>query len=255
MTIPTQQSLLQRFKSVKHRTSVGLQHMTLPYRLWRARLRGCKISDRVYIGPRCLLAGSIRIGQNTTVVADAVILGDVTIGNNVIIASHVKVLTRNHEYNLADALPYGTGYSTKPVVIEDNVWIGDNVILVPGVHLGEGCVVGIGSVVTKDVPPGAVVGGNPATVIKHRDMDRYQRLKREGRYLNDIRGIIRMSGSQRRKAFRLINTVLKQKGSVHERDLGLDRTLAGYALYAFAQEHQGFSFLLDEQGYLLTRSS
>lgn len=64
----------------------------------------------------------------------------------------------------------------KRVVISDSVWIGRNVCIVSGVTIGEGAV-GI-----RDVRPCAVVGGNPARVLKHRDQDRYQRLIREGRY-------------------------------------------------------------------------
>lgn len=87
-----------------------------------------------------------------------------------------------------DALPYGTKYINKPVIIEDNVWIGSDVIIIPGVTIHEGAIIGIGSVVTKDVPSCAVVGGNPAKIIKYRDKEQYEKLKRNERFLNFIRG-------------------------------------------------------------------
>jgi maltose O-acetyltransferase len=60
----------------------------------------------------------------------------------------------------------------RPVIIEDDVWIGINVILLPGLTVGRGAIVAAGSVVTKDVPPDAIVGGNPARVIRSRGDDR-----------------------------------------------------------------------------------
>ena len=70
----------------------------------------------------------------------------------------------------------------RPVRICQNVWVGANTLVAPGVTVHEGAVVAMGSVLTKDVPAGAIVGGNPAKVIKYRDMERYERLKAEGKF-------------------------------------------------------------------------
>jgi serine acetyltransferase len=77
-------------------------------------------------------------------------------------------------------LPYDHIYTVKDVVIGENVWIGADVSIMPGVTIGEGAVVAACSCVTKDVPPMAVVGGNPMRIIKYRDAENYNRLKAEG---------------------------------------------------------------------------
>ena len=69
---------------------------------------------------------------------------------------------------------YDENMILKPVVIEDNVWIGMNVSVVPGITIGQGAIVGMGSVVVKDVPPKSIVGGNPARVIGERNHQHYE---------------------------------------------------------------------------------
>jgi serine acetyltransferase len=78
-------------------------------------------------------------------------------------------------------LPYDHIYKVKDVAIGENVWIGADVSIMPGVTIGEGAVIAACSCVSKDVPPLAVVGGNPIKIIKYRDAERYNSLKREGR--------------------------------------------------------------------------
>jgi len=151
---------------------------------------GIILGERVYIGPKCSMSPScngIRIGNDVTIVGGTTIDGSVRIGSNVIIAHGALILTRNHVFNLADALPYGAGYNVKPVTVEDNVWIGARVMIAPGVHVEEGAVLAMGSVVTESVPRCAVVSGNPAKIVRFRDEMRYGRLIREGKYLNHIR--------------------------------------------------------------------
>ena len=66
------------------------------------------------------------------------------------------------------------------VVIEDNVWLGNRVIVLPGVTIGEGAIIQAGSVVVKDIPKYAIAGGHPAKVFSSRDKDHYEMLKKEG---------------------------------------------------------------------------
>lgn len=79
------------------------------------------------------------------------------------------IYTSNHCMDRVDVPMWRQGFTeVRPVVIEDDVWIGARVTLLPGVHIGRGSVIGAGSVVTKDVPAYSIVGGNPARVLKYR---------------------------------------------------------------------------------------
>ncbi len=96
--------------------------------------------------------------------------GEVSFGSGVWIASHASVLSVTHPVDIefvGDAPHIG-----KPVVVEDNVWIGSHAVIMPGVTLGRSCIVGAGAVVTKDVPPYAVVTGIPAEVRRYKTVNR-----------------------------------------------------------------------------------
>lgn len=105
--------------------------------------------------------------------------GEVKIGNYFHSGTNVKIMLGSHDYEYGDAIPYGLHYSNKQIVIDDFVWVGSDVTICGNVHIGEGAIVALGSVVVKDVPPYAIVGGNPAKVIKYRDIEQFERLKRE----------------------------------------------------------------------------
>ena len=85
-------------------------------------------------------------------------------------------MTYNHNHKGA-AIPYDETYIVEDTVIGDNVWFGLNVIVLPGVTIGDGAIVQAGSVVTSDVPSLAIVGGHPARQFSTRDVDHYQTLK------------------------------------------------------------------------------
>jgi acetyltransferase-like isoleucine patch superfamily enzyme len=108
--------------------------------------------------------------------------GGVSIGRYFHTGRGLTIFSTNHKYEEAESIPYAEEYIAGPVVIKDFVWCGANVTIVPRVTVGEGAVIAAGSVVTKDVPGGAVVGGNPAKVLKHRDMGRFNELKEAGRF-------------------------------------------------------------------------
>lgn len=108
--------------------------------------------------------------------------GGIKIGNYFHTGENCKIMLGSHDYNNGESIPYGTSYDKKYVEIDDFVWLGSNVIISGNVKIGEGAIVAIGSVVVKDVPPYAVVGGNPAKVIKYRDIDHFNKLKREKKF-------------------------------------------------------------------------
>lgn len=108
--------------------------------------------------------------------------GRVKIGNYFHSGTNVKIMLGSHDYDHGNAIPYGEEVTHKNVVIDDFVWLGSDVIINGNVHIGEGAIVAIGSVVVKDVPRCAIVGGNPAKVIKYRDIERFEKLKIEGKY-------------------------------------------------------------------------
>lgn len=92
--------------------------------------------------------------------------GGIAVGNDVFIGPKVNLITINHDPN-PDNRAATCG---RPIVIEDKVWIGIGATILPGVRLGYGCIVGAGSVVTKDVPAMTVVAGNPARIIKRIEL-------------------------------------------------------------------------------------
>ena len=95
--------------------------------------------------------------------------GGLTIGDDVLIGPYVIVHTSNHNVPARNKKIRGSGHSQKPVKIGNDVWIGANAVILPGVTIGDGAVIGAGSIVTKDVEPHSIVAGNPAMKIKERD--------------------------------------------------------------------------------------
>ena len=108
--------------------------------------------------------------------------GKVFIGNYFHSGKNLKIMLGSHDFDHGCAIPYGNEETSKIVNVGDFVWIGQDVTISGNVTIGEGAVVAIGSVVVKDVPPFAIVGGNPARVIKYRDIEHYNRLKEQGKF-------------------------------------------------------------------------
>ncbi|NCX95603.1 MAG: acyltransferase [Chitinophagia bacterium] len=110
--------------------------------------------------------GDVVIGDNTLIGMGNVIIGPVSIGDNVIFAQNVVASGLNHEYKDINTPIVDQPVTTKPIVIEADSWIAANVVITAGVTIGRHCVIAAGSVVTKSIPPYTVAGGNPAKPIK-----------------------------------------------------------------------------------------
>ena len=110
--------------------------------------------------------GDVMIGDHTRIGLHNTIIGPVIIGNHVNLAQGITVTALNHIFEDSKKRIDEQGVSTNPVVIEDDIWIGANAVVLPGVTIGHHSVVAAGAVVTKDVPPHSLVAGVPAKVIK-----------------------------------------------------------------------------------------
>lgn len=109
------------------------------------------------------------LGDRSGIGEGSVLYGPVSIGKDVMMGTECIIYTQNHRFDDLSVPMDQQGFQeVKPVTIADNVWIGGRVTILPGVHIGSGAVIGAGSVVTKAVPDNAVVGGNPARVIRMR---------------------------------------------------------------------------------------
>ena len=111
--------------------------------------------------------GDVMIGNHTRIGLHNTIIGPVEIGSHVNLAQGITVTALNHNFDDTEKRIDEQGVSTNPVTIEDDVWIGANAVILPGVTIGNHCVVAAGAVVTKDVPPHSLVAGVPAKVIKN----------------------------------------------------------------------------------------
>lgn len=129
----------------------------------------CHFCPNMYVGSHCNFNGINVTGSGKIIIGDFFHSG-----------IECMIITTNHNYE-GEMIPYDNKDVHKTVTIGDCVWFGNRVTVVGNVNIGEGAIVAAGSVVTKDVPPLAIVGGNPAKVIKYRDKDHYYKLKAEGK--------------------------------------------------------------------------
>lgn len=108
--------------------------------------------------------------------------GNIIIGSYFHSGEDCLIITQNHNYDNGNAIPYDKTYVLKNIIIEDFVWLGSRVTILPGVKIGEGAIIQGGAVVSSDIPPYAIAGGNPARVFKYRDIEHFKKLKSEKKY-------------------------------------------------------------------------
>lgn len=128
---------------------------------------GCNVN----IQKKARFSHNCSIGDHSGIGEGSRLYGEVHIGKYVMMGPHCWIYTQNHEFNSLDIPMALQGPQVaKPVIICDDVWIGGRVTILPGVTVGKGSIIGAGAVVTKDVPPYSIVGGNPAKVIRMRNL-------------------------------------------------------------------------------------
>ena len=110
--------------------------------------------------------GDVIIGNHTRIGLHNTIIGPVTIGSHVNLAQGITITALNHKFDDSEKRIDQQGISTKEVVLEDDIWVGANAVILPGVTIGKHAVVAAGAIVTKDVPPHSLVAGVPAKVIR-----------------------------------------------------------------------------------------
>lgn len=149
----------------------------------RAKKMALSCGGNLRVNAKCVFGGKIHFGNNCNFNGMNVVgCGVVKFGDNFHSGTECMIITQNHNYE-GEMIPYDETYIYKTVTIGDNVWLGNRVTIVGNVTIGEGAIVAAGSVVCKNVPNYAIVGGNPAKVIKYRDIEHYNRLKAEHKYL------------------------------------------------------------------------
>ncbi len=111
----------------------------------------------------------VEIGDNSGLGLNCRVAGPLKIGNDVMMGPDVMIFTQNHETVRLDIPMRLQTAPKKAVTIEDDVWIAARVIILPGITIHKGAIIGAGAIVTKDIPEYAVVGGNPARIIKYRN--------------------------------------------------------------------------------------
>ncbi len=130
------------------------------------------LGAKSWIAGHALVRGNVTFGSHCTVNPYAMISGKVRCGDGVRIASHVSLVGFNHGFDDPDVPIHQQKHESLGIIIEDDVWIGANAVVVDGVTVGRGAVIAAGAVVSKDVPPKAVVGGVPAKVLRFRGQGR-----------------------------------------------------------------------------------
>lgn len=132
-----------------------------------------RLGEQVTLGPCTIIesrGGSVRIGNRTGIGPFCVLYGhgNLEIGADCMIASHVVCIPENHRFDRTDLPMREQGGERQGIRIDDDVWLATQVVVLDGVNIGRGAVIGAGAVVTRDIPPYAIAYGVPAKVVGYR---------------------------------------------------------------------------------------
>lgn len=151
------------------RSQGGFGNAYRAVRAFFARMALDKCGKNVNIEHGAQFGFDTSIGDNSGIGINAILSPGITIGNDVMMGPYCMMFTSNHAIgDLATPMRKQGHAERKPIVIGNDIWIGARVTILPGVHVGDGSVIGAGAVVTKDVEPYSIVAGNPAKKIGSR---------------------------------------------------------------------------------------
>lgn len=151
-----------------------IRNVKLGKKVWLSEfinLYDCEIGDETKVGPFVEIQRGVKVGSRCKISSHSFLCEGVSLGNGVFIGHGVMFTNdRNPKATNEDGelmSPYE--WLLETTIVEDRVSIGSGAVILPGITLGEGCMVGAGAVVTRSVPAGATVVGNPARIVKERE--------------------------------------------------------------------------------------
>jgi len=156
-----------------HPSSISLEE--------QARKAFYSCGDELRVNAPCVWAAKITVGNHCNFNGMKILGGECVIGDYFHSGIECMIIGENHNYE-GEQIPYDNTYILKKITIGDFVWFGNRVTVVGNVTIGEGAIIGAGSVVVKDVPACAIVGGNPAQVIRYRDIDHFNNMKSQRKF-------------------------------------------------------------------------
>lgn len=158
--------LLQTIGGILPQSNHPMGSVGKKFRGWCAKHIAAEFGEDVNIEKGASIQPGVVLKEKANVGVNCLVGPKAEIGAKVMMAPECHIYTRNKKFR--KDLKRFKGYEEiKPVIIEEDVWIGARVIIVPGVRIGKGCVVAAGAVVSKDMPPYHVVAGNPARAVKN----------------------------------------------------------------------------------------
>lgn len=143
------------------------QLLVLIYSIFNRKLES-SFSSKISLGARFSRSYQTKIGKFAYIGFGFYSSVPLVICDEVMVAPRVSCVGGDHDISLSSSMRFAPRLRANPIVLGRGSWIGCNVVILHGVEIAEGCVVGAGSVVTKNTPPNSVVCGNPASVIRYR---------------------------------------------------------------------------------------
>jgi len=152
-----------------------LPRTTMPYSMGSKVIRSFLVKNftdscgsNLIVETGALISPHVKIGDNCLVGENCHIRKGVILGDDVMLAQNVSLVSFKHNFDKSDVPIRMQGETFSDITVGNDVWVGMNVVILPGVNIGSHAIIAAGAVVTKDVPAWAVVGGVPATIVKFR---------------------------------------------------------------------------------------